>query len=694
VRAKAEADARQREEEQRRKAEEIAQKARAEADARAKAELRLLQEQSRKTAAEAEARADEERRAREEMESKVAEERRAREEAEAKVAAERGLREEAVRQAQADAEKKARAEVEAVIETERRKREEAEKKSQAEIAARTVAERKAREEADRQLEIAQKAREDAERLARQAAAGESAEMKRAREDAEQRAMLAEAAMAKAKAQMETERKARADAEERAKTEAVARVVREQELRENAEKNVKSRVEEELRARARAEIEADARYRAEAEERAKAAAADRKLRMESEARDAASSFRADRKPRRMGLIAAVGLVLIFVIGLAALQLMPLTAQIPAVQDLVSQRLGQPVRIANMRYTVYPEQMLQLERISIGSAQQIKADTVNIPMMPWSLLLGAREFDTVTANAVSMDAAGARLLPALASGVDGAELQLRQLRMTGVKVSGMPLEVPQFDASVTFGRNGAMQRMRMQDGKLTVELTPKDKGLALNIEAREWLLPLGPALQFSDLSASAQISGNQATVSSIDGRVGGGRVKGALKAAWESGIAVEGEFSLDNVRLQELLAAFTRDFSATGSINANGSYALQGKDLKSLFDGSAAELSFTVSAGELNNVDLVRAIQSPTASGNRGGKTRFDTISGALSANGGRYAYKQVQLTSGPLNASGALNIGTDSALAGRVNAELGSRGLVVARGNLGITGVLRDPVLRP
>jgi len=302
--------------------------------------------------------------------------------------------------------------------------------------------------------------------------------------------------------------------------------------------------------------------------------------------------------------------------------------------------------------------------------------------------------VTANAVSMDAAGVQLLPALAKGVDGAELQVRQLRMTGVKVSGMPLDVPQFDATLSFGRNGAMQRMRMQDGKLSVELTPNDKGLALNVEAREWLLPLGPALEFSGLSASVQISGKQATVSSIDSRVGGGRVKGALKAAWESGITVEGEFNLENGRLQELLGAFTRDFSATGSVNANGSYALQGKDLKSLFDGSAAELSFSVSTGELNNVDLVRAIQSPTASGNRGGKTRFDTLSGALSANGGRYTYKQLQLTSGPLNASGALNISADGVLAGRVNAELGSRGLVVARGNLGISGAVRDPVLRP
>ena len=98
--------------------------------------------------------------------------------------------------------------------------------------------------------------------------------------------------------------------------------------------------------------------------------------------------------------------------------------------------------------------------------------------------------------------------------------------------------------------------------------------------------------------------------------------------------------------------------------------------------------------MNNVDVVRAIQSPTASGTRGGKTRFDTLSGAVSYGDGRYVYRQIQLASGPLNANGNLAIGNDGALSGRGSAELGSKGLVVARGNLNITGAVRDPLLRP
>ena len=418
-------------------------------------------------------------------------------------------------------------------------------------------------------------------------------------------------------------------------------------------------------------------------------------MESEARDAASSFRSDSKPRNKGVIAAVVIGVLLACGLGALQLMPLGGYVPAVQQMISQRFNQPVHISNMRYTVYPEQMLRLEKVSVGSVQQIKAETVTIPMMPWTLLSGASEFDSIAANTVVIESGGLELLPKMSqSGNGSSPLKLRELRLTGVKTPGVVFDVPMFDAQISFAADGKMQKMRLNDSKITVNATPKDNGLALSIEAREWQLPFGPPLQFSDLAINAQVNGQQATLSSIEGRLGNGRLKGALKATWGSNIRVEGEFNLDKGQLQQLMSAYTRDFSATGNLTTNGSYVLQGKSLKTLFDATEAEATFTIDVGELSNVDVVRAIQSPTAGGTRGGKTKFDTLAGSVSINSGRYSYKQLQLASGPLNASGALNIGSDGSIAGRLNAELGSKGLVVARGGLNITGAVRDPLLRP
>ncbi|MGE0557290.1 MAG: AsmA-like C-terminal region-containing protein, partial [Burkholderiales bacterium] len=298
------------------------------------------------------------------------------------------------------------------------------------------------------------------------------------------------------------------------------------------------------------------------------------------------------------------------------------------------------------------------------------------------------------AVVVEPSGLDLLPALAGAADRDALQLRQLKLTGVRVNGTAIELPTFETQLTFGRNGAVQKFRLSDGKITIDATPKDKGLALVIDAREWALPIGPALEFSDLSITAQVDRQQATFSAINGRVASGRLKGALQASWSGNVKVEGEFTLENAQLQQLLPAFTREFLALGSATMNGSFALQGKTLKTLFETSETEATFTVNVGEMNNVDLVRAIQSPVPGGTRGGKTKFDTLAGAISAANGRISFKQLQLASGPLNASGAINVGNDGALSGRISAELGSRGLVVARGSLNVTGAVRDPLLRP
>jgi len=188
--------------------------------------------------------------------------------------------------------------------------------------------------------------------------------------------------------------------------------------------------------------------------------------------------------------------------------------------------------------------------------------------------------------------------------------------------------------------------------------------------------------------------QATVTSIEGKVGRGAVKGVARASWAGGIRVEGEFNLTNGDLGPLLAGFTRDFTASGSLNANATFALQGASLQNLFAEPKVEASFNLERGELNNVDIVRAVQSPSRDGMRGGKTRFETLTGSLQVSDRQYAYRRLQLNSGPMNATGNVDIASNGDLSGRISAELGSKSIVVARGNLTVGGNLKAPLLKP
>jgi len=91
--------------------------------------------------------------------------------------------------------------------------------------------------------------------------------------------------------------------------------------------------------------------------------------------------------------------------------------------------------------------------------------------------------------------------------------------------------------------------------------------------------------------------------------------------------------------------------------------------------------------------VRAIQVPSRDGVRGGKTGFNTLAGSMRLANQSYSYRQLQLSSGPMNASGNVDIAPDGNLSGRITTQLGSKTVVVARGNLSITGNLKTPVLK-
>jgi hypothetical protein len=691
-RAQVEAEARVREDKERKVREDKERKEREEADARTKAQLRELQEQARRAKEEAEAKAEIERKAREEAEARILAERKAREEAERKAAAEARAREEALAKARVEAEVKARAEVEAMIQAERKARVEAELRAQQEIAAKTESEKRARAEAERQTEIARRAREDADRKSRELAnGGASQAAQKALAEAEIIARRAEEAVALARAQAEAERKARAAAEDRAKMEAVARVMQEQQLRSGAEDEIKARVQAEIKAREQAEVESEARYRQEAAARAKAAAEERKKR-EADVK-AGKPVRATRPTnwvRTIGISAAV----LLAVAIGLLHVVPLNNYIGGAQQVMARRLGVPVTITNLRYALLPVPQLTLERVGIGKLQEIKIESIVVSAWPMSLFGDTLDFDNVEINALNTDQEALALVPGWTQPQAGAQaLSVRRVQLKSVKLAVKDLNVPLFNGDITLSREGALQRAVLSDGKVRIELAPRDKALRVGLEAHNWRLPIGPAVEFDDLAVEAVMDSQQASITAIDGKIGRAMIKGSARANWGSGIRVEGDFTVANGELAQLLSDFTRDFTASGTLHANVSYALQGTTLQNLFAEPKVEATFNIEKGAINNVDIVRAIQVPSRDGVRGGKTGFNTLAGSMRLANQSYSYRQLQLSSGPMNSSGSVDIAPDGSLSGRISTQLGSRTVVVARGNLIVTGSLKTPVLK-
>jgi hypothetical protein len=692
-RAEAEAAARVREEQERTVREERERREREEADARTKAQLRELQEQARRAKEDAEAKAQIERKAREEAEARTEVERKAREEAERKAATEAKAREESLAKARVEAEAKARAEVEAMIQAERKAHVEAELRAQQEIAARTEAEKRARAEAERQTEIARRAREEADRKSRELErSGDfSPEARRVRAEVELIARKAEEAVALAQAQAEAERRARAAAEDRAKMETVARVMQEQQLRSGAEDEIKARVQAEIKAREHADVEADARYRQEAAARAKAAAEERKMR---EADVKAGKPVRVTKPTNWVKTTGISAGVLLAVAIGLLHVVPLNHYIGGAQQIMTQRLGIPVTITHLRYALLPAPRLILERVGIGKLQEIKIESIVVSAWPMALFGDTLDFDNVEINSLSTDQEALSLVPGWTQPQGGAQpLSVRRVQLKSVKLAVKDVNIPLFNGDIALNREGALQRAVLSDGKVKIEIAPTDKALRVGLEAHNWRLPIGPAVEFDDLVMEAVMDSRQASITAIDGKIGRAMVKGSARASWGSGIRIEGGFTVANGELAQLLSGFTRDFTATGTLHANVSYALQGTTLQNLFAEPSVEATFNIEKGVINNVDIVRAIQIPSRDGVRGGKTSFSTLAGSMRLANQSYSYRQLQLSSGPMNSSGSVDIAPNGDLSGRISTQLGSKTVVVARGNLSVTGNLKTPVLK-
>ena len=67
-------------------------------------------------------------------------------------------------------------------------------------------------------------------------------------------------------------------------------------------------------------------------------------------------------------------------------------------------------------------------------------------------------------------------------------------------------------------------------------------------------------------------------------------------------------------------------------------------------------------------------------------------GVAQAAGGRIALRNLKLSSGPMNGTGAVDVAPGGELSGRLNLVLGSQAVTIAKGSLNVSGSLKDPQL--
>lgn len=566
-------------------------------------------------------------------------------------------------------------------------------KAKAEAEAKALAELRAKqeEEASRikaeQEAIRVKAEQDAARIKAEAELKAQTE-ERARKDAETARLKAEQEAAQAKAELEAVKAASARQEPAAHASGAQARPDAEEARLQAEQEAAAKrasQEEQLLAAAQAKAWAAAEQRAK--EQAKLEAG-RPAQAVVEPVKPASPQRGNvrRKPLPLGKLAAGLLVLALVSVVLLPYVMPLKGYIAPIEQKLSAQFKQPVHVGNLRAELFPWPRLQLEKVTVGSEQELKAEGVEVTFDLLSLFSEVKTVRNVELRDIALTGASFGKALSWLQGVGGnTAYPVQHVTVSRANVS-TEVALPVFSGEIEIKEQGRIAKVALKsaDGKIEMELHPEQDRWKMVLGVKESSLPVFPNVQFDDLTVKGEIAAAGANVE-VKGQAYGGFLQGDAKLKWQQGWQLQGRVEAASV---ELSKAFPK-FGVSGELGGNGNFSASANKLGALADTRQIEGVFTVKKGVVSGMDMVETARGNHQNGSTG-RTHFDEMTGNFQANTRGQHFQQLKIESGILGAKGSFDVGAAAQLAGRFAVELKARG---GSASLALSGTLTEPVLR-
>ncbi len=587
----------------------------------------------------------------------------ARAKAEARAAAEQKAREEAAAKARAEAEEKARiaAEKKAREEAERKAREEAAAKARAEALA--AAETKIREEAVLKTMAEAEAREEAVRKAREEVA--------------------------ARAEREAETRAREEAEALVKqeTEEMARLAAEEKAQEEAERVARKQAEAEERAAAKQEEKrgAEGKARIVAEEKAR----------KQEEREPIDINKWLRNALTVGRKLLISLSVTALVLLFLLQLVNLSMLVDPMEKLVSANINEPVTINKVYASLWPKPHLVLDGVTIGGMADIKIATIRVLPVLSTVFddIKTLRYIELAGLTIGQDNLHRPVQWVSASNKQG-KLKFDQIFLEKTSVTLRGLELPLFDGDIKLAPSGELLSATLNTGNRStvIQIVPKNDALMVDMVANDWQPPIGAPVVFDELLATGVIEHNRLNFTQIKGRLYGGNLEAAMVVNWANQWTATGTFKLSEVELEELMPNFTREASLKGPLTSNATFTVQSNEFATMLDAPEINADFSVDGGDINGIDLVRAIRASNKNNAISGSTRFNKFTGKLLLKDGRYQYRQLALKAGKLGASGEVDILANQYLSGKIDVNLAMQSRQL-QSHLNLSGKLSSPTLK-
>ncbi len=374
--------------------------------------------------------------------------------------------------------------------------------------------------------------------------------------------------------------------------------------------------------------------------------------------------------------------------------------PQIEQAVSEKLKEPVRLKSLRLAGLPLPHVIVEGIEVGKSGDLRVGTVSVTPDLLSLLSDAKVIRSIDIEGLVINQRALDRIPVWTQTDPKAKpvaftVQVRSVRLDDALLQLQKASFGPFDARVTIAASGAPERadITARDGKFKAAVTPAGEKFGISVKAKDWRLPAGPPILFDELLLTGTATLNDADFGDIRAKLYGGTLTGKSSIAWRKGLQLKGEYTVSELELRDLVPLFSPQTKITGRLTAKPVFSANAATAAQISNVLHLDTPFNVRDGVLHGIDIQKAATS-LITRDSSGQTRFDTLSGNFAMDRGTQRITNLNVASGSLAADGNVTIAPSKELSGRINAQVKAGAAGTATVPLNISGTLDSPRALP
>jgi uncharacterized protein involved in outer membrane biogenesis len=382
------------------------------------------------------------------------------------------------------------------------------------------------------------------------------------------------------------------------------------------------------------------------------------------------------------------------------LIPMGGYIHRIEGMANEALGVPVKIGSLRLAFLPTPRVNAGNVIVGEHEDLTVDSVAIVPEIASLFSDVKKISVIKIDQPVVKQSALDILskynerPAKSEPA-GTQVVIKQIVLKNARLVWPGMQLPEFDAilNLTDANQADSAEILSTDGHFKATLQPQGEAQLVSVKAENWELPLGAPLLIDQLDMQMTLRGTHLDVSKMDIDLYDGKVAGTAALDWAKGWQLKGKLSVDHLALKEPVAKLSKSTQLSGKLFGEGSYTATANTPAQLADKLQANFRFRVDNGVLYGLDLAKAATLLLSSGQQGGETRFDEMSGLVKVSGKLYHLQNLKVVSGLLSAAGQVKILPSKQLDGVIDVDL-KKGVSLATVPLKVSGTISKPEVFP